>query len=71
MDPQGDLEVHRSHNNTLAGKDPLLSLEEVHNIINHKIDKTNTDTNTGSGAELITFVRNCVINFRSKNMREV
>ena len=32
------------------GIDPLLSLEEVHDIINHKIDKTNTDTNVGSGA---------------------
>ena len=50
MDPQDDLEVHRSHNNTLAGIDPLLSLEEVHDIINHKIDITNTDTNVGSGA---------------------
>ena len=50
MDPQDDLEVHRSHNNTLAGIDPLLSLEEVQDIINHKIDITNTDTNVGSGA---------------------
>ena len=30
--------------------DPLLSLEEVHDIINHKIDITNMDTNVGSGA---------------------
>ena len=50
MDPQDDLEVHRSHNYTLAGIDPLLSLEEVHDIINHKIDITTKDTNVGSGA---------------------
>ena len=49
-DPQGDLEVHRDHYGTLAGIDPLLSLEEVHDIINHKIDITNRDTNVGSGA---------------------
>ena len=50
MDPQDDLDVHRSHNDTLAGIVPLLSLEEVHDIVNQKIDITKTDTNVGSGA---------------------
>ena len=50
-DPQDDLEVHRSHYGTLAGIDPLL-LEEVHDIINHKIDIQIKDTNVGSGVRV-------------------
>ena len=56
-DPQ-DGSGSKQEINTLAGIDPLLSVtEEVHEKINHKIDKINIDTNVGSGAAIPTSVR--------------